>query len=182
MLTKYPDIVCSMAKEQDGELGEVAYLLYSKVLEHNAQIVLELGVGAGKSTKCILSAIEKTGGRLYSCDQTLYKNVIEEIRKLNFDTIWQYLVSNDLKFLDEWDKSMKADLIFIDTTHGYDHTLQELSLCSTIIKQGGEILLHDTKLHPDVLWAAIDFIRTHREFELNELGGHYGLGCIRKIK
>ena len=41
-------------------------------------------------------------------------------------------------------KSDNIDILFIDSSHQYEHTLKELNLWFDIIKKGGFIFLHDT--------------------------------------
>jgi cephalosporin hydroxylase len=39
-----------------------------------------------------------------------------------------------------------ADIVFIDTSHLYDHTVQELAIYRWLVRPGGVICLHDTEL------------------------------------
>jgi len=52
----------------DPTLPAYQALLYAIVRGTNAKLVYEIGVRQGFSTRAILEALSKTGGRLVSCD------------------------------------------------------------------------------------------------------------------
>jgi predicted O-methyltransferase YrrM len=114
---------------------------------HASQIV-ELGVGAaatqgantGNSTSAFLAGLEHSGGTLWSVD-IADPTVPAWWSEIDF---WHFLRADDtspeaLKFCPG-----AVDLLFIDTSHLYTHTMEELSLYAPRVKPGGTILLHDT--------------------------------------
>jgi cephalosporin hydroxylase len=42
----------------------------------------------------------------------------------------------------------KCDILFIDTSHAYMHTLRELEAWMPFVRPGGTVLLHDTEYDP----------------------------------
>jgi len=54
---------------------------------------------------------------------------------------------DDLQFGRTWSRSI--DLLFIDTSHAYSHTLEELELFGQHVRERGFICLHDTVSHPE---------------------------------
>jgi len=116
------------------------------VEELHATTVIELGVRWGVSTIAWLHAIEATGGRVWSVDvdQTANHNVFTATGR------WTFVHGDDcapevLALLPE-----QADIVFIDTSHAYDHTLRELAAYVPRVRPGGRVLLHDTEvLAPD---------------------------------
>jgi predicted O-methyltransferase YrrM len=108
------------------------------VEETNAQHVIELGTRTGVSTIAWLYALEKTGGRLTSID-------IDLRPPIGVHDHWTFIQGDDC------DPAIvsalqPADIVFIDTSHLYDHTVRELNLYRWLVKPGGVICLHDTEL------------------------------------
>jgi hypothetical protein len=114
--------------------------------------IIELGVGnpgrgegyTGNSTAAFLAGIElgggSRGGGLWSVD-IADPPVPPAWRDLPF---WHLLVADDtseaaVKFCPDG-----ADVLFIDTSHYYDHTLAELRLYVPKVMPGGVVLMHDT--------------------------------------
>lgn len=73
----------------------------------------------------------------------------------------------------------KVDLVFIDTSHTYEHTLAELQKFSAFTNL---IVCHDTKLE-GVQKAINTFLKSHPEWKNIEVGATpYGLGILSKTK
>lgn len=123
------------------DISEHLPTLVDLVIEHDAQSVLELGTRSGVSTVAFLYALEQTGGKLISVD-------VDGAPNIGNHPHWQFIQGDDT------DPSVfaqcdLADIVFIDTSHGYRHTLQELYLYSHLVRRPGLMVLHDTELeHP----------------------------------
>src|SRR4051794_31496222 len=57
-----------IAVEPHSDLGCHFWMLYAFVIALGAEQVIELGVRRGASTVALLSGLDVTGGRLWSCD------------------------------------------------------------------------------------------------------------------
>lgn len=106
----------------------------------NAQRVVELGARSGLSTSAWLVGLEKTGGHLTSID-------IDEAPPIGDHKQWTFIQGDDT------DPDIVAsvedgsvDVLFIDTSHHYGHTLWELRNWSAKVRPGGVIVCHDTEL------------------------------------
>lgn len=108
------------------------------VEELNAQHVIELGTRTGVSTIAWLHALESTGGRLTSVD-------IDERPAIGEHDHWTFIQGDDCD-LNLFASLDPADIVFIDTSHLYGHTVKELALYRWLVKPGGVIVLHDTEL------------------------------------
>lgn len=108
-------------------------------LAHGKEVI-ELGVRSGNSTCAFLAAIEEDGGHLWSVDSE-QPRVPEEWAGLGF---WTLIVGNDLHVADQLPDA--CDVLFVDTSHAFDHTLAELVLYGPRVRTGGVIVLHDTTL------------------------------------
>ena len=151
------------------------------VAEHDVRAVLELGVREGHSTACWLYHVAGRG-QVWGVD---LEWLLPPRARLN------PIVGNDMDpdvFAQTPDR---VDLLFIDSSHAYDHTVQELAMYGAKVKPGGVIVLHDTENeHPEVTNPAIadqepfPVRRAAQEyaaakgFKYVEHAGSYGLGVI----
>ena len=104
----------------------------------NAQHVIELGTRTGVSTIAWLHALESTGGRLTSVD-------IDERPPIGEWPHWTFIQGDDCD-PEVYAALEPADIVFIDTSHLYEHTARELSLYRWLVRPGGFLALHDTEL------------------------------------
>lgn len=116
--------------------------LYEYTLDYPAAKVIELGVRWATSTAAFLAAAEQVDGHVWSVD----------IRQPAFppwwkDTgRWSLLVGDDINPSIAAELPAEVDVLFIDTSHAFDHTLAELSLYVPRVRPGGVVLCHDTEL------------------------------------
>jgi predicted O-methyltransferase YrrM len=108
------------------------------VLALQAQHVIELGTRSGVSTIAWLHALEATGGRLTSVD-------IDAKPAIGDYDNWTFIQGDDCS-AEVLDQLEAADIVFIDTSHLYDHTVRELDVYRKLVRPGGVICLHDTEL------------------------------------
>ena len=107
------------------------------VEELDATNVIELGTRSGVSTIAWLYALEGRG--------TLTSVDLDPAPDIGGHDHWTFIQSDDLapsclSMLDP------ADIVFIDTSHLYEQTIQELNTYADLVKPGGRIVLHDTML------------------------------------
>lgn len=112
--------------------------LVTLVEQLDARHVIELGSRSGVSTVAWLYALEKTGGHLTSVD-------LAPAPQIGTWGHWEHIQSDDLDpFLVM--RLEPADIVFIDTSHAYRQTVQELNTYRWLVKPGGVIVCHDTEL------------------------------------
>lgn len=169
--------------EQSDIQGHLEFM-HELVSGYIAPAVVELGVRAGYSTSALLAAVHRKAGMLWSVDIKEALVPLEWYR----DERWEFRQGDDL------DPQVQAWLppgctvLFIDTSHDYDHTLAELRLYAPRVVPGGTILLHDTHWDKDnvelttptgpVALAIIDYCE-ETGLEWTDRPGSYGLGVIR---
>lgn len=122
------------------DITEQMPLLYNAACLQDARVI-ELGVRTGNSTAAFLAAAAAWDGEVWSVD-VAEPQVPESWRSL---ACWHLLVADDrtkeaISFCPD-----DADVLFIDTSHSYEHTLAELRLYVPKVRPGGTVLLHDTK-------------------------------------
>lgn len=108
------------------------------VVELDAKTVIELGTRSGVSTSGWLYGLAQTGGHLWSVDL---------LPKPKFGDVdgWTFIEGSDLDPAVLRQLPPVADIVFIDTSHRYDHTLAELNVYYPRVRPGGKIVLHDTE-------------------------------------
>jgi cephalosporin hydroxylase len=121
--------------------------LYRAVFDSNAQTVVELGVRSGNSTAALLAAVEQTGGHLWSVDIAL-PNWPTEFFTSEHSTL---IIGDDVAVSEQLPQHI--DVLFIDTSHHYEHTLAELRIYGP---SATTILLHDTELEDPYQRPATD--------------------------
>jgi predicted O-methyltransferase YrrM len=104
--------------------------------------VLELGTRRGESTAAFLAAAEETGGHVWSVD-------VDEPQVpawwLDSD-LWTFTAGDDMAEI--LPQPQHVDVLFIDTSHAYGHTIAELYKFVPRVAAGGVMLLHDTEWEP----------------------------------
>lgn len=148
----------------------------------DARRVLELGTRTGVSTLAWLYALEGSGS-LTSVDLDGRPPIG------NYDH-WQFIQGDDM------DPAIIAkvsnpppDIVFLDTSHHYQHTRRELATYRWVVRDGGVIICHDTEVaRPEgaplgdpafpVRRAIEEFCRDNG-FTWVNVSGCNGLGIIR---
>ena len=158
--------------------------LYDAAVAYPQVSILELGVRWGTSTAMFLAAAEQAGGHLWSVDIATTPELEQVRERWETSGHWTFIVGNDMDI--DW-AGPGWDVLFIDTSHAYDHTLAELRKYVPLVKPGGVVYLHDTKLEtpelvgptlPYPVARALDTFCAETGREWVELGAQYGLGKI----
>jgi predicted O-methyltransferase YrrM len=123
----------------EGDSDRHVLVLYSIALASHGKVFVELGVRDGTTTFPILSAANENKGILYSVDINDSSFKCPDQYKEN----WNFVKSDALVFLSQWDESKKIDFIYIDDWHSYEHVKKELELIDKLISPSGVVLLHD---------------------------------------
>ncbi len=125
--------------------------LFFHTVTIGAKLVVELGTRGGDSTRAFLAAVAKTGGAVLSID-------LDDCSGIDLPPDlkqrWQFIRADDVAFgRDEFagwcqrsGSRPQADVIFIDTSHLYEHTLQEIDVWHRLVAPGGMMMFHDTNM------------------------------------
>jgi len=115
----------------------------------NPKLIVELGTRGGESTKALLAASA-------SCNSVMLSIDMDDCNHsgLPFDEHWNFIKADDIEFgrdgFVEWCNSKsipaKIGVLFIDTSHEYNHTKQELETWLEYLDENGIIILHDTNM------------------------------------
>ncbi|MHB1861388.1 MAG: class I SAM-dependent methyltransferase [Gemmatimonadaceae bacterium] len=120
--------------------------IYAEALELRPELIVELGTRGGESTFSLIGAVRRSGGTVVSVD-------IEDCARLDMGNQWQFICADDVALAPKfsaWAKERglaeQIDVLFIDTSHLYEHTKQELAAWAPLVAPGGKIILHDTNM------------------------------------
>lgn len=125
------------------DMNEYILSLYNIVVQRNYKVVVELG--AGQSTYALTAAVNATKGQFYSVDVTSVaplRGFEQGEGVLEKEPRYHQIVLDDMDLVKKWDKEI--DFLFIDSSHLYKHTLDELNSWPKFVKKGGIIMMHDT--------------------------------------
>jgi predicted O-methyltransferase YrrM len=102
-----------------------------------ARKVIELGTRSGVSTVGWLYGL-RDQGHLWSVD-------LDAGPPLDWPH-WTFVRGDDLDPAVVGQLPSDADIVFVDTSHDYQHTRAELNVYATKVRPGGRLVLHDTEL------------------------------------
>lgn len=144
--------------------------------------VLELGVRDGISTSALLLGVEQKGGHLWSVDTN-----VECGKHFEGNPSWTFIHSDSCDF----DKIMETikmngmqselpflNLVFIDTIHTKEKTIQELRTWGRWVIPEGLIMLHDAITFKGVMEAMKEYCGA-LDYDFDVLPGSNGLGIIK---
>jgi cephalosporin hydroxylase len=126
-------------------------LIFAETVAARPRLIVELGTRGGVSTRALLAAADVAGAELLSID-------IEDCSGIDiaarFSERWRFVQSDDVAFAGapfeafcaERGLPAQADVIFIDTSHEYEHTRAELAAWTPRLSTRGAMLFHDTNM------------------------------------
>lgn len=141
-------------------------------LAADAQTIVEFGVRGGVSTWALLDGLPADGTMTsVDIDQEVLSKIPDRVRD---DPRWRLLIADDRAT--DVQLPDHADLVFIDTSHEYHHTVLELVIAHRLGAQ--VIALHDYALR-DVADAVHGFVRL-TGWRLTVEESQWGLAVIER--
>jgi cephalosporin hydroxylase len=135
---------------------------------------VEIGVRDGISTAALLVGVAGAGGHVWSVD------VIDASKLYADDPHWTFIQGHsvlDSERIFQILQHRALDLLFIDSDHSYQTTLDELRLYAPLVKPGeGKILLHDTDLGGAGVRGALEDYAREIDRRPSYWSGSFGLG------
>lgn len=171
------------------DIQEYMPFLYEQARSRPGCRVLELGARRGNSTLAFLAGCAESGGHVWSCDVDDVRRFPDGIGPFRASPQWTFVHGDDMDPAAQVLMPPECDVLFIDTSHEYGHTLAEARAYMPRVAPGGIALFHDTRLMswPGYDWAgdvppvrqALDEYCAEAGLSWEELPGRYGLGVIR---
>ncbi len=176
-----------LAKRSD--VQEYLPFLYEQARSRPGCRVLELGTRRGNSTLAFLAGADESGGHVWSAD--IADCARDRLGMLPWARCprWTFTRGDDMHPAVRAKLPAEADVLFVDTSHEYEHTLAECRAYVPRVAPGGVALFHDVNVYdwPGYGWTgdvppvrqALDEYCAEAGFSWEELPGEYGLGIIR---
>jgi cephalosporin hydroxylase len=122
--------------------------LFVETLEMAPRLVVELGVRGGDSTFVLERAARLHGAALVSVD-------IDDCARVSGYERWHFVREDDVAFAarfaswcSERGIEPRIDVLFIDTSHLYEHTKREIEAWFPLLSERCRVFFHDTNLRP----------------------------------
>ncbi len=134
--------------------------IYAISILQNPELIIELGVRTGESSIIFAEYLKyspKTkliGVDLEFDSDSVYKNIKNS----------SFYCMDDIKFPEYWanqNTNQKADIVFIDTSHLYEHTLEEISKYVPLLSEKGLLLFHDSNMSPGFKYSRLNNVTQH---------------------
>lgn len=175
------EIISSMG-EHERPYGDAIYAAIREMMR--PVNVIELGTGqAGSFTKLLAFLCHEMNGEMLTTDILDTKLLQDEVEKLGFKNIsFENLDDMSKEFIKiAWENS-PYDVLMIDTSHNYRHTVDELETFSKMLAKDAVIILHDTspKYNPSpygIRQAVMEFLSKNLDYVV-ESDFEFGAGCM----
>ena len=131
----------------------VGRFLSQLVFYRKPAVVVEFGCFAGWASAHLAMALQANGhGKLYcvDCDQQNLDATVKNLRRLGLDGVTNTLLGKSTAAAVVAGLPNKIDILFIDTSHMYRDTLDEILLYSSRMGETGCMVLHDSISFPGV--------------------------------
>lgn len=148
-LREYKEVL-SKSNLFDNDVSSHLPTIYVHTVLNKPKLIFELGVASGQTSYAFNKAAMATSSKLVGVDidprwKSSYKNFSKNQ--------CQFYGMDDIKFLKFFLKNplypnKKVNLIYIDTSHVYQHTLVELEHFIPILAESGSFCVHDTNMSP----------------------------------
>lgn len=143
---------------ESSDISDHLSTIFYHTLEAKPKLIIELGTRGGESTKALLAAAEIANCKVVSIDIEDCSNV-----KVKYQDRWKFIKDDDVEFgkskFTEWCRKNnlpeKADVIFIDTSHNYEHTVEEIDVWKNHLTEEGTLMFHDTNMG-DGVYSRLD--------------------------
>lgn len=140
--------ILSYSNARNTDISSHLPSLFVHTLLQNPKTILELGVRSGESTVSLAKVAEYMDAQLIGIDidpKSAY--VYAKLTSIKA----QFIHMNDIDFASSFSRNhpnQKIDAIFIDTSHLYQHTMQELQTFVPLLSNIGVLIFHDSNVTP----------------------------------
>jgi cephalosporin hydroxylase len=121
--------------------------LYAETLEVRPNLIVELGVRGGNSTYVFEKIVNKLNAKLLSID------IQDRLSDSYSFKGWYFERADDVEFANRFpswclEKNIKPiiDILFIDTSHLYKHTVNEIKAWFPYLSEKAKVFFHDTNM------------------------------------
>jgi len=142
-------VVALLRREQEPtDISDHLLAIHAETVEAGPRLIVELGTRGGESTDALIHAADRTDALVLSID-------INNCSESADSTRWAFVQQDDVDFaarFPDWARSRglepRVDVLFIDSSHEYQHTLEEIDAWFPHLAPSAKVILHDTNLRP----------------------------------
>ena len=134
------------SEKKKTDISDHLETLFVECLNIESQLIVELGVGDGESTFVLERVANLWGAKLVSVD-------IEDCQKVSSFKDRFFIKQDDITFAAEFTEWCKRhsiepviDILFIDTSHLYEHTVNEIKSWFPFLAGRSKVIFHDTNM------------------------------------
>src|SRR5262249_12436636 len=135
------------AAQTPSDISDHLPTIFSEALAVQPRLMVELGVRGGESRFALERVAQVTGAFLVSVDLDDCCAACTESPR------WPFVRSDDIQFaktFGDWCTQRhiepRIDVLFIDTSHLYDHTVQEIDAWFPYLSDDCKVIFHDTNI------------------------------------
>src|SRR5581483_4044210 len=128
------------------DINEHLELIFAETLLQQPKLIAELGVRGGVSTFVFERAARLCNASIVSVD-------IDDCSTISSYENWHFYRGDDVQFAASFPEFCRTrglepsvDLLFVDTSHYYEHTVQEIAAWFPFLSARGKAIFHDTNL------------------------------------
>jgi cephalosporin hydroxylase len=128
------------------DINEHLESMFAEALVLRPKLIVELGVRGGTST----FVFERVAGL---CEASIVSVDIEDCSSISSYPQWHFFRGDDVAFANQFKDfcrqrslSSRIDLLFIDTSHYYDHTIEEIRAWFPLLSPRAKVIFHDTNM------------------------------------
>jgi predicted O-methyltransferase YrrM len=145
----------SFNARSSSDIAELLPILFVMAKLQAPKTLLELGTRGGESTRALIKVCDSLGITGRSVDLSAAPAWLNELDN------WSHFAADDIafgnklaseKFWPTGEPFEGIDFLFIDTSHEYQHTVQEISTYWPLVNKGGLVVFHDTHLTHKPTW------------------------------
>lgn len=134
------------AQTHPSDISDHMLSMFYEAMEIKPRLIVELGTRSGHSTFVLERVAALCGSGLVSVD-------LNDCSLASKYAGWRFVRSDDISFAQkfpDWCRQQgltpEIDLLFIDTSHEYDHTQAEIRAWFPFLSPRAKVMFHDTNL------------------------------------
>jgi predicted O-methyltransferase YrrM len=141
---KYLEEIQQRGRTEDCDLSDHLETLYRQAYEMSPKVIVELGVSSGQSSKTFDRVSRELGSIIFGCD-------VEPTIGFSYSDICNgnFVQMDDIQFSRLYASNVgrPIDVLFIDTSHLYEHTVQEIAHWFPLLADKAVVMFHDTNMN-----------------------------------
>lgn len=130
----------------DTDIADHLTTLFAESVSVRPHLIVELGVRGGESTFVFERVARLFDSKLVSVD-------LEDCQQASTSKGWFFVRSDDIEFAKTFEPFCRQkgfapliDILFIDTSHFFDHTVQEIKYWFPFLSTHAKVFFHDTNM------------------------------------